>query len=190
MLKTSHGARVKREHAADAGFTLVEAMVAVVIIAGVVMAQASLLVLGAKAQTRLTAQRAASSVLQNEIENLQAAPWDDLMMTPATIVQNGGRIPLCNIGGNDLRSSAQIVRPSSVLREEGVTFLVTREVVWTSTDDTVTCDATPNDRADTKTITVSVTWNSEGQENTREGSVIVSRYRMNAPTAPVNPLGR
>ena len=162
----------------DSGFTLIEAMVAIVIIGSVVAAQASLLVLGAKAQTRLSAQRLASSILQAEMETLQTSPWDDLMMTP-TRTPTDPPIELCPLGNNTLRSSAQIVRPESVRREENITFVINREVVWTGSDEPVTCDLEPNDRADTKTLIVTISWSAEGLDKTRTGTVILSRYRTN-----------
>jgi len=162
----------------DSGFTLIEAMVAIVIIGAVVAAQASLLVLGAKAQTRLSAQRLASSILQSEMETLQTSPWDDLMMTPARNPTDPP-IALCPLGNNTLRSSAQIVRPQSIKRQDDITFVITRKVEWTGNGAEVACDVVPNDRADTKTLTVTIAWTAEGLDRTRTGTVILSRYRTN-----------
>jgi prepilin-type N-terminal cleavage/methylation domain-containing protein len=166
----------KRGIVKDSGFTLIEAMVAIVIIGAVVAAQASLLVIGAKAQTRLSAQRLASSILQSEIESLQTTPWDDLMLTPVA-TPGSPPLQLCPLGGNSLRSSAQIVRPQTIVREDDITFIVTRDIRWTNTNEPVTCDAIPNDRADTKTLVVTIAWTSEGLDKTRTGSLILSRYR-------------
>lgn len=169
---------LNRKRLKDDGFTLIEAMVAIVIIGTVVAAQASLLVIGAKAQTRLSAQRLASSILQAEMETLQTSPWDDLMMTPA---RNPGSPPidLCPLGNNTLRSSAQIVRPQSIERQDGITFIIDRTVTWTNTEELVTCDLEPNDRADTKTLSITISWTAEGLDKQRTGSVILSRYRTN-----------
>lgn len=165
-----------RSPQSDDGFTLIEVIVAVVIIAVVIIAQASLLVLGAQAQTRLSIQRAASGILQTEIETFQAAPWDDLMMAP----DGSGPFPaLCELGDSGLRSSAQIIRPEAVQREENVVFTITRNVTWTATGDAVTCDAEPNDRGETKTLTITISWTSDSTEQSRTAAVIISRHRTN-----------
>lgn len=170
--------KIRMKKSSESGFTLVEAMVSIVIIGAVVASQASLLVLGTKAQTRLSTQRLASGILQSEIDNFQTSPWDDIMMQPVLV--GGAPLELCQLGGKTLRSSAQIVKPQSVRREDGTAFAITRNVVWTSSGQQVTCTNLPNDRADTKTLTITITWTSEGVEKTRTGSIILSRSRVNA----------
>jgi hypothetical protein len=154
-------------------------MVAIVIIAAVVSSQASLLILGAQAQSRISTQRLASSILQSEMEGYQVVAWDDIMMETTA----PGSPALCDLGGEGFRSSAQMVRGESTKRTDNVTFTITRNVVWTATQEPVACDVLPNDRGDTKTLTITVSWSArEGAavvERERTGSIILTRHRIN-----------
>ena len=71
--RADRGAPARRD---EAGLTLIEMMVAVLIIGVILAALASVLVTVLRATVHNEAETAATALVQQEVERLQAAPWD------------------------------------------------------------------------------------------------------------------
>lgn len=125
------------------------------------------------AQRTLDAQLLAQQVLSEQVAAVRATDFVDVMQADAAAA---GPPALCDVGAAALRAGAPAIAPASVVLRQGREFTVTRSVVWDATGDAATCDAVPNDRADMKRTTITVSWEpEESATRTLSASVLSSR---------------
>lgn len=153
----------------ESGFTLVEVIAAVGILAAVMIGFSTLLGSVGAAQQIIERERVATRALSNEVEKIQSIKWDDLMPRPATFAT-------CAL--DDLRTSyPAIVTSPEVLSVDRVNVTITRTVKWHLSDTPVTCDEGAKDRPEPKSITINATWdNGRGKTMTLETKVVRSRW--------------
>lgn len=157
----------------DSGFTLTETIIALGVL-GVLMASlASVLSFATKANIQNGLTRDVAYILQNEVDAISVANWDDIMLAPTDPAASS----ICRLGTNGLRASTQTVRPRDIVVKDTKEFLVQRDVRWATAGDKVSCAVSPNDRADLKVTTITITWLTNGELNARSATVVSSRYR-------------
>lgn len=157
----------------DKGFTLTEMIVALGLLAVLISSLASVLSFATKASVQNQVMRKAAAIMQNEVDAVSVANWDDIMLAPADTNSPN----LCTLGSAGLRASAQIIKPASVIEYEGQQYLVQRDVRWLMSNEQVKCTISPNDRADLKIVSFTITWNINGETLKRTATVVSSRYR-------------
>jgi prepilin-type N-terminal cleavage/methylation domain-containing protein len=151
------------------GFTLVEVVAAVGILASVMIGFSTLLGSVGAAQQIIERERVATRALSNEVEKVQSIKWDDLMPR----VEGSTSCSLDNI-----RTSYPAITPGpEVLSEDRVNVTVTRTLKWHLSDTLITCDDTSKDRAEPKSVSITVTWdNGRGKTMTLDTKVVRSRW--------------
>ena len=123
MLKIKNKRRVNQ----DAGFTLVEVVIAAGIIATVIAAFTVFLTNIAQLQTTSSMTRTASRLVSAELEKISGAKWDDLMSPPSAGSGSG-----CALTAT--RKSLQIVQTGPItITSDGLPISITRTVVWAKT---------------------------------------------------------
>lgn len=158
----------------EKGFSLVEILVSLTMIALLVSTLASLTTLTAKTQVKLLKVRAANNLLQQEVAYVESLPWDDVMMAP----NSGTGYCLLGASNKEERMSSQLIKPTERYVSEGIPMDVTRSVKWYSSGDSVACDVTPNDRTELKTATITVTWDIDSATpQSRTATVYLSKHR-------------
>lgn len=157
------------KQANEKGFTLVEVIAAVGILAAVMIGFSTLLGSVGAAQQIIERERVATRALSNEVEKVQSIRWDDLMPRPAGFAT-------CSL--DDIRTSyPAIVTTPEVLSVDRVNITVTRSVKWHLSDAQVTCDEGAKDRAEPKAVFITATWdNGRGKTMTLETKVVRSRW--------------
>lgn len=165
--------KIRKYFKNDKGFTLTEMIVALGLLAVLMSSLASVLSFATKASMQNQSMRKAASIMQNEVDAISVANWDDIMLAPADTDSPS----LCPLGSSGLRASAQIVKPISVLDFEDQQYLIERDVRWLMSNAQIKCNVSPNDRADLKIVTLTVSWNMGGETYKRTATVVASRYR-------------
>lgn len=164
----------KTMHNDESGFTLVEMIIASGIIVASVTAFILFMTGVAGTQRSASLDRDADRALSQQVELLNGLSWDNLMNAPT------GSYSDCTL--DNTRSSTQAVRPGpETVTVDGMAVSIARTVTWTATGDPVTCSSTNKDRADTKTVTVTATWNDGSTQRTRSVSTVRSRWAETAP---------
>lgn len=153
----------------NGGFTLVEVIAAVGILAAVMIGFSTLLGSVGAAQQIIERERVATRALSNEVEKVQSIRWDDLMPRPESFAT-------CAL--DDIRTSyPAVVTSPEVLSVDRVNVTVTRTVKWHLSDAAVTCDDGSKDRAEPKAVFITATWdNGRGKTMTLETKVVRSRW--------------
>lgn len=151
------------------GFTLVEIVAAVGILAAVMLGFSTLLGSVGSAQQIIERERVATRALSNEVEKIQAIRWDDLM--PRPVVYSS-----CEI--DDLRTGyPAVVTEPEVLSVGRVNVTVTREIRWYLSDTPVSCSEADKNKAEPKVVLITATWdNGRGKTMSLETQVVRSRW--------------
>jgi len=153
----------------DSGFTLVEVIAAVGILAAVMIGFSTLLGSVGAAQQIIERERVATRALSNEVEKIQSIRWDDLMPRPENFAT-------CSL--DELRTAyPAVVTSPEVLAVDRVNVTITRTVIWQLSDTPVTCEEGAKDRAEPKEISITATWdNGRGKTMTIDTKVVRSRW--------------
>lgn len=151
------------------GFTLVEVVAAIGILAAVMIGFSTLLGSVGASQQILERERVATRALTNEVEKIQATRWDDLM--PRTT-------PYAPCEIEDLRTAnPTIFTTPEVVSTGRVAVTITRTVKWHLSDSLVACDDESKNRAEPKVVEITATWdNGKGKTMTASTKVIRSRW--------------
>ena len=126
---------------ADEGMTLVELMVALLILGVVLAAMASTLITSLLSVQRAEAATQARQIGQQELEKLQALDWEDAGFY-ASEVATASHLGGTTFGGEELAilppqspRPTQIPEPEDLVSVDGVDFAVRRAITWRNTGD-------------------------------------------------------
>lgn len=153
----------------EAGFTLVEIVAAVGILAAVMIGFSTLLGSVGASQQILERERVATRALSNEVEKIQATRWDDLMPRPTPFEP-------CQL--EDLRTAyPAVVTTPETISIDRVDVTITREVKWYLSDTPVACNETSKNNAEPKVVEITATWdNGKGKTVSIDTKVVRSRW--------------
>lgn len=163
MPKLKHNTR-------EQGFTLVEVVLSMGIIAVTLTLFALMLTNLANIQGDLDRQRIAERILYGEAEKISAMRWDNIMPNPSS-----GRFANCAL--NNVLTSTQAVNSGpETFTVDSVEVSITRNVQWHLSETAVECTDENKFRAEPKRITINATWNGKSETKTKSLVIIRSRW--------------
>jgi hypothetical protein len=184
----------KRLHSPDDGFSLVEAVVSLTIIA-IVMASFSVAMIGSvKAAMVARQNQQAGDVLNRAVEQLRALGYSSVALDPADVTTpDGGYLSSC-AGGTCLSVNGtpeKLALASGGLVSPHISTLTLNKVPYTVRE-YVTLPTDSEAGATYKRLTVVATWKALGRAHTRATSTIITNTRRGLPLpmykfSPVGP---
>lgn len=159
---------IKDKRKNEQGFTFAEVVIATGIISVVLLMFGLMLISSANLQKSIFATQNVDRILAQESEQLNAMRWDNIMLTPIPYA-------ICNIDGT--RFSNQSVNPGPTLvTRDGTSVSLTRNVVWKDSQIPVECSETSKNKIEPKVITITATWNDNGEEKTKTLEMVRSKW--------------
>lgn len=161
--------RLRRRLGGDEGFSLVEMLVAFVILGVAMSASASFFMTAMLSFHQAEGRTKATALANEELENLRVLPWDDVGFYADDYA---GSPPTDTVLLGDVRPvEARAPLPEETLAPRGgIAFTVRRSIVWIRKSETANAD-------DYKRLTVSVDWSDRGQAR----SITVDSLRSPTP---------
>lgn len=157
--------QLKREE----GFTLVEVVLSMGIIAITLTLFALMLTNAANLQSDLNEQRVAERILYGESEEIASMRWDNIMPSPGE-----GSFTTCQLDGDTYSTQAVNSGPESII-VDNLEVSITRTIEWYLSGATVECTNANKFRAEPKKITINATW--DGRTGTKTKSLVIIRSR-------------
>lgn len=152
------------------GFTLVEVVLSMGIIAITLTLFALMLTSSANLQSDLNEQRIAERILYGEAEEVAAMRWDNIMKNPVPQAYQ-----TCQLDGDTV--SAQSVNPGpETITIDNLEVSITRDITWYLSEADVECTDANKFRAEPKQIVINATWNGRSGAETKSLTIIRSRW--------------
>lgn len=163
----------------EEGFTLVEVVLSMGIIAITLTLFALMLTNSANLQSDLNEQRIAERILYGESEEIASMRWDNIMPSPAA-----GSFATCQLDGDTYSTQAVNAGPETIT-VDNLEVSITRTIEWYISGASVECTAANKFRAEPKKITINATW--DGRTGTKTKSLVIIRSRWaEAPLSSEN----
>jgi prepilin-type N-terminal cleavage/methylation domain-containing protein len=152
------------------GFTLVEVVLSMGIIAITLTLFALMLTSSANLQSDLDEQRTAERILYGEAEEIAAMRWDNIMRNPIPAAYG-----TCQLDGDTY--STQAVNPGpETITIDNLEVSITRNITWYLSDTPVECTDANKFRAEPKQIVITASWNGRSGPQTKSLTIIRSRW--------------
>lgn len=152
------------------GFTLVEVVLSMGIIAITLTLFALMLTSSANLQSDLDEQRIAERILYGEAEEIASMRWDNIMENPIPAAYE-----TCQLDGDTYSTQAVNPGPESITIDN-LEVSVTRDITWYLSEANVECTDANKFRAEPKQIVITATWDGRSGPQTKSLTIVRSRW--------------
>lgn len=177
---------LERRHSSEAGFTMVEMVIASGIVLTVISVFTIFMASVSGVQRSMDLDSIASRVLNDQVEAVNGMGWDNMMMAET----EGSNTP-CDLGSGRL-STRNVMPGPDKYTVDNVSVAITREIIWAESVDAqnqpvpVECTAGNMDRAEPKKVIITAQWKDGSYTKSKSVTLLKSKWIDFTDQASIN----